>query len=212
MGWIYIKNGTFDIKVKSDGIQGTTYVQIDGGDITIQAREGIEATYVQINGGNININATDDGINASSKSSVYSLPVIEFNGGYTVIVVGDGDTDGVDSNGNIIVNGGTIDVTGKMSTFDYEYSAEFNGGTIIANGEEVDEIPQSMMGGPGGGFGGPGGGGFGGKGGQGGFGGPKDFDGEWPGEMPEDFPEGFSKGEFPQGGFKGAKDNSITTE
>ena len=182
VGWIYIKNGTFDIKAKSDGIQGTTYVQIDGGDITINGREGIEATYVQINGGNINITASDDGINASSKSSIYSLPVIEFNGGYTVIVVGDGDTDGVDSNGNIIVNGGTIDVTGKMSTFDYEYSAEFNGGTIIANGEEVDEIPQSMMGGPGGGFGG---GGHGGPGG--GFGGQ----------------DGNFGGGYPNGGFKG---------
>ena len=181
VGWIYIKNGTFDIKAKSDGIQGTTYVQIDGGDITINGREGIEATYVQINGGNINITASDDGINASSKSSIYSLPVIEFNGGYTVIVVGDGDTDGVDSNGNIIVNGGTIDVTGKMSTFDYEYSAEFNGGTIIANGEEVDEIPQSMMGGPGGGFGGQGGFGGGGFGGQ----------------------DGNFGGGFPNGGFKG---------
>ena len=171
VGFIYIKNGTFNIKAKSDGIQATTYVQIDGGDITIQASEGIEATYVQINDGNINITASDDGINASQKSSAYTLPIVEFNGGYTVIAVGEGDTDGVDSNGNIIVNGGTIDVTGRMSTFDYERSAEFNGGTIIANGEEVDEIPQSMMGGPGG-FGG-GQGGFGGQDGNfgGGFGG-----------------------------------------
>ena len=108
---------------------------------------------------------------------------MEFNGGYTVIVVGEGDTDGVDSNGNIIVNGGTIDVTGRMSTFDYERSAEFNGGTIIANGVEVDEIPQSMMGGPGGGFGGGGHGGFGG----GGFGGQ----------------DGNFGGGYPNGGFKG---------
>ena len=64
--------------------------------------------------------------------------------------MGDGDTDGIDANGNIIVNGGTIDVTAKMSSFDYDNTAEFNGGTIIVNGEEVDEIPQSMMGGPGG--------------------------------------------------------------
>ena len=181
VGFIYIKNGTLNIKAKSDGIQATTYVQIDGGDITIQASEGIEATYVQINDGNINITASDDGINASQKSSAYTLPIVEFNGGYTVIAVGEGDTDGVDSNGNIIVNGGTIDVTGRMSTFDYERSAEFNGGTIIANGEEVDEIPQSMMGGPGGGFGGQGGFGGGGFGGQ----------------------DGNFGGGFPNGGFKG---------
>ena len=164
VGWIYIKNGTFNILAKSDAIQATTYVKIDGGEYTINSREGIEATYVQINGGNISITASDDGINASSKSRAYPVPTIEFNGGYTVIVMGDGDTDGVDANGTIIVNGGTIDVTAKMSSFDYDVSAEFNGGTIIVNGEEVSEIPQSMMGGPGGGFGG-GQGGFGGGGG-----------------------------------------------
>jgi len=162
IGWIYIKDGSFNIMAKSDAIQATTYVKIDGGEYTINAREGIEATYVQINGGNIKITASDDGINASAKSSVYSVPTIEFNGGYTVIDMGDGDTDGVDANGSIIVNGGTIDVTAKMSSFDYDVSAEFNCGTIIVNGEEVSEIPQSMMGGPGGG--GFGGGGF--KGGK----------------------------------------------
>ena len=34
-----------------------------------------------------------------------------------------------------------------MSSFDYDDKAEFNGGTIIVNGTEVTEIPQSMMGG-----------------------------------------------------------------
>ena len=34
-----------------------------------------------------------------------------------------------------------------MSAFDYDRTAEFNGGTIIINGQEVSEIPQSMMGG-----------------------------------------------------------------
>lgn len=62
------------------------------------------------------------------------------------------DTDGIDANGSIIVNGGTIDVTGN-STFDYDVSAQYNGGTIIVNGTQVNEIPQSMMGGRGG-FGG----------------------------------------------------------
>ena len=68
--------------------------------------------------------------------------------------MGQGDTDGVDANGSIIVNGGTIDVTAQMSSFDYDGTAEFNGGTIIVNGEEVSEIPVSMMGGGMGGHGG----------------------------------------------------------
>jgi hypothetical protein len=82
--------------------------------------------------------------------------------------MGAGDTDGVDSNGNIIVNGGTISVTGN-STFDYDGTAQYNGGTIIVNGQTVNSIPNQMMGGGmggmRGGMGGSPGGMAGGKGG-----------------------------------------------
>ena len=50
-----------------------------------------------------------------------------------------------------------------MSSFDYDRTAEFNGGTIIVNGTEVSEIPQSMMGG---GMRGGMNGGMGGRGGR----------------------------------------------
>ncbi len=168
LGWIYIKDGKLNISVKSDGIQATTFFVADGGEIVINASEGIEATYIQINGGNIDITASDDGMNASYKSKSYTVPVIEFNGGTTTIEVGQGDTDAIDSNGSIYVNGGTINVTSTVSSFDYDGTAEYNGGTIIINGTQVDSIPQSMMGGGMGG--GPKGmnGGFGDMGGRGG--------------------------------------------
>lgn len=66
--------------------------------------------------------------------------------------MGPGDTDGLDANGRIIINGGTIDVTGN-SAFDADRGSTYNGGTIIINGATVDSIPASMMGGHGG-FGG----------------------------------------------------------
>lgn len=145
-GTIIISGGTFDIKGGSDGIQACALLQIDGGTIDINASEGLEATYILINDGNINIYATDDGINASTNTNAYET-AIEINGGYITVEVGQGDTDGLDANGSIYVNGGTINVTAQMSSFDYDDIAEFNGGTIIINGEEVSEIPQSMMGG-----------------------------------------------------------------
>ena len=72
-----------------------------------------------------------------------------------------GDTDGIDANGSVIVNGGIIRVTGN-STFDYDGTAQYNGGTIIVNGQQVAAIPNQMMGG---GFGGGSGGSRGGRGG-----------------------------------------------
>lgn len=143
-GSITISDGTFTINGASDGIQACAVLQIDGGDFDITASEGLEATYIVINDGNITINASDDGINASTSTSAYETAIV-FNGGNVNVSVGQGDTDAIDSNGSIYVNGGTINVTSQMSSFDYDKTAEFNGGTIIINGQEVSEIPQSMM-------------------------------------------------------------------
>ncbi|MBQ9460243.1 MAG: carbohydrate-binding domain-containing protein [Oscillospiraceae bacterium] len=184
LGNLYIAGGSFTIQASDDAVHANALLTIDGGTLNIIAAEGLEAAYIRINGGTINISASDDGINAARKSSAYT-PTVEINGGEINIQMGAGDTDGVDSNGNIIINGGTISVTGQ-STFDYDGSAEFNGGTIIVNGEQVDSIPNQMMGGPGGmtggmgrGPGGPGGAdGFGGMGkGPGGPGGTDGFGG-----------------------------------
>ncbi len=168
VGWIYISDGEFNITASSDGIQATTILQIDGGTINIQSSEGLEASYIQINGGNITINASDDGINAARKSTAITTPTVEINGGETTITMGQGDTDGVDANGNIYVNDGTISVTGN-STFDYDGGGQINGATVIVNASQRTTLPTQMMrGGMNGGMNG-GMGGFGG--GRGGFGG-----------------------------------------
>lgn len=166
-GSITISDGTFTINGGSDGIQACAVLQIDGGDFNITAAEGLEATYIVVNDGNITIDASDDGINAVTNTNAYETAIV-FNGGNVNVSVGQGDTDAIDSNGSIYVNGGTINVTAQMSSFDYDRTAEFNGGTIIVNGQEVSEIPQSMMGGGmrGGMNGGMGGGFGGGRGGR----------------------------------------------
>ena len=161
-GYIYLGGGTCTIQAGDDGRHATAVIQVDGGQLTIAAAEGIEATYVQLNGGTIAISSWDDGINAAQKSKAYRATV-EINGGDITIAMGAGDTDGVDSNGDILVNGGTVSVTGN-STFDYNGTGTITGGTVIVNGQQVTTLPNQMMGGRGG-FGG-------GWGGNGGFGGP----------------------------------------
>ena len=154
VGYVYICGGTFNINAVDDGIHATTIVQVDEGAIDISAAEGIEGTYVQFNGGTINIEASDDGINAAAKSTAYSI-CAEFNGGYITINMGQGDTDAVDSNGDLYINGGTLTINAQ-SPFDYDGTAQKNGGTLIVNGSETDSITNQMMGGMGGQMGGPG--------------------------------------------------------
>ncbi|MBR3436559.1 MAG: hypothetical protein IKG97_02260, partial [Lachnospiraceae bacterium] len=69
------------------------------------------------------------------------------------IVMGAGDTDAVDSNGDLIITGGTINITAQ-SAFDCDGSITHTGGTIIVNGVETNMVTNQMMGGPMGGFGG----------------------------------------------------------
>ena len=161
LGYIYIGGGSFSMSVGDDGIHAVSLVQIDGGTFTISAAECMEGTYIRINDGTFDLSSWDDGINAARKSSAYSTPTVEINGGTINITMSAGDTDGIDSNGDIIVNGGTISVSGN-STFDYDGTAQLNGGTIYCNGQQVTQIPNQMMGG--GGMGGFGGGRMGGRG------------------------------------------------
>ncbi len=161
-GYVYICGGTLEITADDDALHATTAVQIDGGELTLSGAEGIEGTYIQINDGTITIDASDDGVNAANKSSSYDT-TFEINGGSLTVNMGQGDTDGIDSNGNLYIRGGTVNITGQ-SPFDYDGEAEHTGGTIIVNGTETDEITNQFMGGGGMG-GGPGGnmqGGFGG--------------------------------------------------
>lgn len=142
---VTINDGTFTIKSGDDAVHADGLLEVNNGTFDITAAEGMEATYVKINDGTINISASDDGINAGNKSDDYET-TIEINGGSVTIKMGQGDTDGIDSNGNIIINGGTIDVTGN-SPFDYDGKAEYNGGKLIVNGEETTTITNQMMGG-----------------------------------------------------------------
>ncbi|MBQ6380408.1 MAG: carbohydrate-binding domain-containing protein [Clostridia bacterium] len=159
---VQIASGTLSIQAGDDGIHADNTMTIDGGTFTISAREGLEGTVVTMNDGTMTIDASDDGINAGQKVSGVT-PTVTINGGKLTITMAQGDTDGIDSNGDIIVNGGTVDISGQ-SGFDYDGKGELNGGTVTVNGEKqtelVNQFAGGMGGGPGdmqGGMGGPGG-------------------------------------------------------
>ena len=163
VGSVYISGGTINIDAAKNGIRATTTLTVDGGALDIDAAEGLESTQIEINDGTINIVAVDDGINAGQKSDSYDI-VLTINGGNTTINMGQGDTDAIDSNGDLYINGGTIDITAQ-SAFDYDGVGQMTGGNVTVNGQTVTQLTNSMMGG--GGRGGAPQGGFGGEGSMG---------------------------------------------
>ena len=138
-GSIFIGGGSLEIEAGDDGIHGQSLLQIEGGNLSVHADEGLEGTWVLINGGTLDIRASGDGINAGWKSDTY-CPKIEINGGQISIVMKGEDTDAIDSNTDLIITGGTIELSG--SGIDYDGKLVFTGGTVIIDGEEVQNIPN----------------------------------------------------------------------
>lgn len=154
-GRLTITNGVITITTGDDAIKAEQALSITGGTIDIvESVEGIEAPVIVIDSGDITLNASDDGINASASEIVTEGLSITINGGNLTITMGSGDTDAIDSNGDLTITGGTLDITAQ-SPFDYDGTGTLTGGTITVNGQQVTELTNQMMGG--GQPGGPGG-------------------------------------------------------
>ena len=149
--YIYIAWGNFTINAWDDAIHWVSYVQIDDWEFVINWAEGIEGSYIQINWGNITITATDDGINAAHKSESIETAFV-INWGYVKITMWEGDTDWVDSNGNLYIYWWTLDITARSPT-DYDWSVIYSWWSLIVDWEEYDYVPNQMMWGRGGNMG-----------------------------------------------------------
>ena len=147
-GNLVISGGSVTIQSGDDGIKSEQKVWITGGTINVaKSVEGIEAPVIIIDGGDITVYASDDGLNASASAITTTGLSITINSGTLAVTVGPGDTDAIDSNGDIIVNGGTITITAPTSSFDFDGTGSINGGTVTVNGQTITTMPTQMMGG-----------------------------------------------------------------
>lgn len=131
------------------GIKSETAMVILNGNITVKTSNGtstslgggecLESLAMTINGGNIDLLAADDGINTSkggeTMTGIDGSSLI-INGGYVCVssVVGDA----IDSNGHIVMNGGTVVIHGPNGApeedLDFNGTCNVNGGYIIGGG------------------------------------------------------------------------------
>jgi len=118
----------------------------NSGILTIYAEnEGLDSErHLTINGGIIRINSGNDGINTNEDG----VSVTTINGGeLSIRVTGEtGEGDGIDSNGWLVINGGTITAQAcSLSAdagIDSDMGIHINGGTVIATGHMLDRIEE----------------------------------------------------------------------
>ena len=108
-----IDNGELTISSADDALKAKYWLEVNGGLINIvNSVEGLESPNLFINGGEIHLTATDDGLNATYgvDGSFNDGSILDINGGYVHIEAPSGD--GIDSNGNLTIAGGTLLVHG----------------------------------------------------------------------------------------------------
>ena len=105
--------------------------------------EGLDSEmHLTVNGGIINIKSGNDGINTNEDG----ISVTTVNGGkLTINVTGStGEGDGIDSNGWLVINGGTVIASACSDSadagIDSDMGIHINGGTVIASGHMLDRI------------------------------------------------------------------------
>lgn len=142
---LHVTGASLTLSAGDDALRSDASIAILGGSITVNScYEGIESPVILIEDGDITVTSTDDGINAcGTETADGSLPGVTINGGTVTLLNPSGrDADGIDSNGNIDINGGLvyISLVGDGSNCALDYGSEnggvcrINGGTVVACG------------------------------------------------------------------------------
>lgn len=160
LGNVYLVNTTITVNAGDDGINASNTMLIDeGATIDVQkSEEGLEARLIHQVGGTITVKSSDDGLNAKDwtlessdeqgpgqqtktvKSEAANAKNLDQAGDVKIVIDGgtltvDAEGDGLDANGSIEINGGTVVVNGPTSganaALDYDNNATLNGGTVL---------------------------------------------------------------------------------
>lgn len=162
-----ISGGTFTIASGDDALHAEENLKVTDGNIGISTSyEGLEALHIHVSGGNITLTATDDGFNAAGgndesgttggRDGMFGYPgggrpggpggwgssnsngSILISGG-TIYINSSGD--GMDANGTLEITGAHTTVVGPIqgdtATLDYDVSGSITGGTFIGTGSTM---------------------------------------------------------------------------
>ena len=131
---------------KMDGaVYSFMSMNVEGGELgdgvlnIVADNEGLGSElHLTFNGGNVSILSQDDGINTNEDG----VSVTTVNAGTLHIVAGLGkEGDGIDSNGFLVINGGTVVSMANPrsdSGLDSDQGSYVNGGTVVALGSTMD--------------------------------------------------------------------------
>ena len=110
--------GSLDLAADNEGLDTEMHLTIQGGDISIRS-------------GNDGINTNEDGVSVTT-----------INGGTLHIIAGLGaEGDGIDSNGYLVINGGTVVASANPASdagLDADLGSYIHGGTVVALGSTMD--------------------------------------------------------------------------
>lgn len=129
------------------GVKGSSSTSNPKIDITA-SYEGLEGTTVSVYSGDIDVAASDDGVNAANsdlgeRSDKYAIHIA---GGDLYI---DASSDGLDSNNDITMTGGKVEVYGADAmmdaAIDYDGTFTLSGGTLFGAGMEPGAGTQAYV-------------------------------------------------------------------
>lgn len=154
---VTISGGTLTLATGDDGVHADNDLVIGarGASSTSTPRinitasyEGLEGTTVNVYSGDIDVVASDDGVNAASstlgeRSDKYAINIA---GGDLYI---DAGSDGLDSNNDINITGGKVEVYGADAmmdaAIDYDGTFTLSGGTLFGAGMEPSAGTQAYI-------------------------------------------------------------------